>query len=173
MNNPTADCRYVPNYAVKHERYTVTDTRYHPYIRNHTSHRIPHPVIIFLNPKMLSPGCVILCQLRYCIIGYGSLFSPKCATYLCHSTRLPNPEECVSKTVVAVIKGLNAVQLRGSHRAIPFMRKLATINTRDFSSISRIACKDEFRPAHRSHSSSVVFFSRGVNVMRFERCWVL
>ena len=27
-------------------------------------HRIPHPVIIFLNPTMLSPGCVILCQLR-------------------------------------------------------------------------------------------------------------
>ena len=26
--------------------------------------RIPHPVIIFFNTKMLSPGCVILCQLR-------------------------------------------------------------------------------------------------------------
>ena len=23
-----------------------------------------HPVILFLNPKMLSPGCVVLCQLR-------------------------------------------------------------------------------------------------------------
>ena len=39
---------------------------YHPgYTRYHTPHRIPHPVIIFLNLKMLSPGCVVLCQLRY------------------------------------------------------------------------------------------------------------
>ena len=38
---------------------------YHPgYTRYHTPHRIPHPVVIFLNPTMLSPGCVILCQLR-------------------------------------------------------------------------------------------------------------
>ena len=39
---------------------------YHPgYARFHPPHRIPHPVIIFLNPKILSLGCVILCQLRY------------------------------------------------------------------------------------------------------------
>ena len=39
---------------------------YHPrYPRNHTPHRIPHPVMIFLNPKMLSRGCVILCQVWY------------------------------------------------------------------------------------------------------------
>ena len=31
----------------------------------HPPHRIPHPVKIFSNPKMLSPGRVILCQLRY------------------------------------------------------------------------------------------------------------
>ena len=38
---------------------------YHPgYTRYHTPHRIPHPVIIFLNPTILSPGCVVLCQLR-------------------------------------------------------------------------------------------------------------
>ena len=41
-------------------------TPYHPgYTRYHTSHRIPHPVIVFLNSKMLPPGGVILCQLRY------------------------------------------------------------------------------------------------------------
>ena len=34
---------------------------YHPgYTRYHTPHRIPHPVTIFLNPKMLSPGCYLV-----------------------------------------------------------------------------------------------------------------
>ena len=40
--------------------------------RYHTPHRAPHPVIIFLNPKMLLPACVILCQSRYIILlGWG------------------------------------------------------------------------------------------------------
>ena len=39
---------------------------YHPgYTRYHTPHRIPHPVITFWDLKILTPGCVILCQLRY------------------------------------------------------------------------------------------------------------
>jgi len=29
----------------------------------HTPH-VPHPVIIFPKPKMLSPGCIILCHIR-------------------------------------------------------------------------------------------------------------
>ena len=38
---------------------------YHPvYTRYHNPHRIPHRVIIFLNPKILSPGGVILYHLR-------------------------------------------------------------------------------------------------------------
>ena len=39
---------------------------HHPgYTRYHSPHRIPHPVIIFLDPNVLSPGCVISCQLPY------------------------------------------------------------------------------------------------------------
>ena len=44
---------------------TLRAELYHPgHTRYHTPHRIPHPVILFSNPKMLPPGCVFLCQLR-------------------------------------------------------------------------------------------------------------
>ena len=62
---------------------------YHPrYTRYHTPHRIPRAVIIFLNPKMSSPGCVILCQSRYSDFWYTRYSVPLCFSRVFLSSRV-------------------------------------------------------------------------------------
>ena len=104
---------------------------YHPgYTRYHTPHRIPHLVIIFLNPKMLSQGCVILCQLRT-------------VSYCCKRKSLQPP--AVRPCVRTGTRGL-------SHTA-PQQAAHSTPNTHSTHSTQRTARSTQEYPPRTAHTT--------------------
>ena len=75
--------------ALYHRGYTIY----------HTPHSITHPVIIFSNLKMLSPGFLILCHLRYADIPASNDYLPIQSIQLTSAISSLLSNVCKSSTV--------------------------------------------------------------------------